>query len=308
MGEVKKNKKIKKERSKASIWIENIIEIIIMVVCITFSIITISNPGGMKDDYSKISVNSLPVLSNSMSGKDGFEKGDLILGEKIKRDEKGKIEILDVGDVAIFVVNDPSISKYQFLNTHRVVGYYYTYSFNDNGTNRYAEGYGDMLGHVNNAVEANEFAISKEWTDFKITGYVTSGDNKSIYYKDGNLNGELLDPKNTDLIDNYFPSLSGVIGKWTGRKIGGLGGVITWVKEPTHFFFVVLLPLGILFLLNIWTIIKYVIDIKTEKAKKLALEEAQASGAAPVIDEEEIKRRAVEEYLKQQAEKEQEDE
>ena len=92
--------KEKKEKGKVRIWIENIIEILIVIVCLVFSIVTISNPGGVKEDYSKISVSWMPVLSESMSGT--FEKGDLIFGKKIGRDSEGKEnEILDI-NVLIF--------------------------------------------------------------------------------------------------------------------------------------------------------------------------------------------------------------
>ena len=286
MSEVK-TKKVKKEKSKVQIWIENIVQVVIVVACLVFSIIVISNPGGVNEDYTKINVNSLPVLSDSMSGT--FEKGDLIFGEKIKEDE-----ILDIGEVVIFVVNDSSQSEYQFINTHRIVGYYYTYT--DEGKN-YA-GYKDLL-KVESIIDeesANEYADSTMgWTYFKITGYVTSGDNKAIYYKEDGTT--LKDPTNTSLVDSYVPTIEHVIGKWTGRKLNGVGGVITWMQQPTNFFFVIIIPLILLFGYNVWIIISYVIEVKTAKARKLALEEAKAGGLSKE-DEEEIKRRAVEEYLK----------
>ena len=286
--------KEKKEKGKVRIWIENIVEILIVIVCLVFSIVTISNPGGVKKDYSKISVSWMPVLSESMSGT--FEKGDLIFGEKIGRDSEGKVnEILDINDVAIFIVNDPKLSEYQYINTHRVVGYYYEYT--EDGKS-YA-GYDRLLGEesVTDAESASAFATSLGWTEFNITGYVTSGDNKSIYYVDGDITGELIKPSNTALIDDYFPSIQGVIGRWNGKKISGLGGVITWMKQPTNFFFVVICPLVVLFGYNVWVIIQYVLEVKTAKARKLAYEEALANGISKE-DEEEIKRKAIEEYLK----------
>ena len=56
---------------------------------------------------------------------------------------------------------------------------------------------------------------------------------------------------------------------------------------------IILLPLVLLFAYNIFLIVKMVIADKTEKARKEALEEAKKN----VIDEEEIKRKAIEEYL-----------
>ena len=286
MSEVK-NKKVKKEKSKVQIWIENIVQVVIVVACLVFSIIVITNPGGVKEDYSKINVNSMPVLSDSMSGT--FEKGDLIFGEKL---EEG--EILDIGEVAIFVVNDKTQSEYQFINTHRIVGYYYEYT--DEGKN-YA-GYKDLLNveSITDEVSAEAYAtVTLGWESFEIKGYVTSGDNKTIYYKEDGTT--LKNPTNTSLVDSYIPTIDQVIGKWTGKKLNGVGGVITWMQQPTNFFFVIIVPLILLFGYNVWIIISYVIEVKTAKARKLALEEAKAGGLSKE-DEEEIKRRAVEEYLK----------
>ena len=287
-----KIKKEKKEKSKVRIWIENILEVLIVVACLAFSIIMIASPGGVKEDYSKINVSYMPVLSNSMSGT--FEKGDLIFGKKINRDDDGNCEILDIGTVAIFVVNDPSQSEYQFINTHRIVGYYYEYKDSHDGKN-YA-GYEKLFNveEVSSAQTALEYAESMGWTNFTITGYITSGDNKGIYHVDGNINNPLIRPGNTDCIDSYVPDVNDVIGTWTGKKLSGVGGVITWIQKPLNFFLVIMIPLILLFLYNIWTVIKYILEVKTEKARKLALEEAQANA----IDEEEIKRKAVEEYMK----------
>lgn len=69
------------------------------------------------------------------------------------------------------------------------------------------------------------------------------------------------------------------------------------MQQPTNFFFVIIVPLILLFGYNVWIVISYVIETKTAKARKLALEEAKAGGISKE-DEEEIKRKAVEEYLK----------
>ena len=286
-------KKEKKEKSKVRIWIENIVQVLVIIGCLAVSILMIANPGSIKKDYSKINVGFMPVLSESMSGT--FEKGDVIFGEKITRNSEGVVvDVLDIGEVAIFIVNSPAISEYQYINTHRVVGYYYEYT--TEGV--LISGYNELLGkeNITNEQSAIEYAKEKGWENFKITGYVTSGDNKAIYYVDGDINGELIDPANTNLIDSYFPSLQGVIGTWNGKKLSGVGGVITWIQDPTHFFIVILVPLILLFGYNVWIVIQYVIEVKTEKARKLALEEAK--GSISLEEEEEIKRKAIEEYMK----------
>lgn len=281
MSKNEKKVKVKKEKSNLRLWIENIVQVLIVVGCIVFSILMIANPGGYKEDNSKINISYMPVLSESMSGT--FEKGDLIFGKKIDRDDEGKVtEILDIGEVIIFIVDDANESEYVFINTHRIVGYYYEYKDSEGRKS----GYSDMLfaENVINQETALEFANNYGWTDFEIIGYVTSGDNKEIY-KDKEYK-----------IDNYVPLLDQVLGTWNGKKLSGVGGVITWIQDPTHFFIVILVPLILLFGYNVWIVIQYVIEVKTEKAKKLALEEAK--GSISLEEEEEIKRKAVEEYMK----------
>ena len=36
-------------------------------------------------------------------------------------------------------------------------------------------------------------------------------------------------------IDNYVPKLDQVIGTWNGKKLSGVGGIITWIQDPAHF-------------------------------------------------------------------------
>lgn len=298
------SKNQKRKKSSVRIWIENIIEILIVIVCITFSIITIANPGGIKRtgdsgnyDYSKTNVSFMPVLSNSMSGT--FEKNDIIFGDKVKKDKDGNYPVLDIGEVIIFVIDSNILSDTVYINTHRIVGYYYEYR--DPEDNILRAGYEKMFGveSVVDAKTALEYANNNGWTDFLITGYKTSGDNKSIYYKDGIIGGELIVPTNTNLVDNGHVELNQVIGIWNGKKVSKLGGIITWIKQPLNFFLVIMIPLILLFAYNIFILVKYIIELKTAKARKLALEEAKAS--APSLsaeEEEEIKRKAVEEYMK----------
>ncbi len=288
-----KTKKQKKEKSTIRLWIENIIEVVIVAICIAFSIILISSPGGIKEDIHKINVSYMPVLSNSMSGT--FEKGDIIFGTKLKKGDDGKFPILDIGTVAIFVVEQ---NNTKFINTHRIVGYYYEYKKEDG---KYYGGYTELFNveSVKDAESAYAYAESKGMMDFNISGYKTSGDNKSIYYIDGDVNGELISPSNDNLLDSGKVNIDDIIGVWNGKKIDNLGNAIIWLQKPLNFFLVILIPLILLFAYNIFILVKYVIEVKTAKARKLALEEARTS--APSLsaeEEEEIKRKAVEEYMK----------
>lgn len=80
-----------------------------------------------------------------------------------------------------------------------------------------------------------------------------------------------------------------VIGKWTGAKISRFGKVMGFLRTKTGFFVCVLLPVAVLFLIELYRLIIVIINIK-----RPAVEE---------IDEEEIKRRAIEEYLAEQQKK-----
>ena len=82
--------------------------------------------------------------------------------------------------------------------------------------------------------------------------------------------------------------------------IKGLGKVMTWIRDGYHFIYVIIIPLGLLLIYNIYLVAQIVIENKMKKAKEAAAEAAKAA-ALSSIDEEEIKRKAIEEYLKNHA-------
>lgn len=95
--------------------------------------------------------------------------------------------------------------------------------------------------------------------------------------------------------NGYEVHYSDVIGVCTPEgKIGGLGNVIKFLRSSLGFFLCIVLPLILFFLYELYNFITIVV---TERQKK-------AAAAAPAIDEEEIKRRAVEEYLAKQRDEE----
>lgn len=109
--------------------------------------------------------------------------------------------------------------------------------------------------------------------------FVTKGDNNLIKDNEG---------------DNpYTIHASDIIGICTeDGKISGLGNVISFLRSSLGFFLCIVLPLILFFLYELYNFISILV---TERAKK-------AAGVA--VDEEEIKRRAVEEYLAKQKEEE----
>lgn len=110
--------------------------------------------------------------------------------------------------------------------------------------------------------------------------FVTKGDNNLIKDNEG---------------DNpYTIHASDIIGICTeDGKISGLGNVISFLRSSLGFFLCIVLPLILFFLYELYNFISIIVS---ERAKK-------AAGAA-AVDEEEIKRRAVEEYLAKQKEEE----
>lgn len=94
-----------------------------------------------------------------------------------------------------------------------------------------------------------------------------------------------------------------IAGVYIG-KLPGVGSAVFWLQDPTHFFLVIMLPLILLLLYNAFLVVRFVIDAKLKKQREQLVGTAAAADA-PVLDEEEIKHRAIEEYLsKMQADKE----
>lgn len=93
----------------------------------------------------------------------------------------------------------------------------------------------------------------------------------------------------------YTVHASDIIGTCTeDGKIAGLGNVISFLRSSLGFFLCIVLPLILFFLYELYNFINIIIS---EKAKKAA------AGAAP-IDEEAIKKKAIEEYLAKQKDEE----
>lgn len=89
-------------------------------------------------------------------------------------------------------------------------------------------------------------------------------------------------------IDDEIPAYAGdLIGEWTNVRIAGAGKVMNFLRTKTGFFVCILIPMAIFFLFELYKFIVVLIEVK--------------HGDVPELDEEEIKRRAIEEYLAKQA-------
>ena len=94
-------------------------------------------------------------------------------------------------------------------------------------------------------------------------------------------------------IDDELPVYaSDIIGKWTNTKLSKLGSFLDFLKTKKGFFICVLIPIAIFFIFELYKFVATIIETKNEMSEE---------------DEEEIKRKAVEEYLAAQKAKEAEE-
>lgn len=106
-----------------------------------------------------------------------------------------------------------------------------------------------------------------------LTGYRTKGDN-----------AETNVVADTDVV-----RWERIVSKYTGTKMAGLGRFLDFLKSSTGFLVVIVIPLILFF---VYELIRFIFAIKTVKGKGVKQISAE--------DEEEIKRKAIEEFIKQQ--------
>ena len=97
-----------------------------------------------------------------------------------------------------------------------------------------------------------------------VVKYVTKGDNN---------------PAN----DDDVISQGAIIGRWTEVKLPFIGKVMDFLRTKTGFFVCIVIPMAIFFLFELYKFIATIIEAKRPEPVE--------------VDEEEIKRRAIEEYL-----------
>ncbi len=88
---------------------------------------------------------------------------------------------------------------------------------------------------------------------------------------------------NNSINDSVDVAKSDIIGKWTGTRLGGFGKAVDFLRTSTGFFICIVIPMAIFFLIELY---KFIVTLIAFRKPKMSQDE-----------EEEIKRRAVEEYL-----------
>ncbi len=131
--------------------------------------------------------------------------------------------------------------------------------------------YTDLNGDGND--EINTHRIVDVYDEGGYVYYVTKGDNTV-----------------TNPVNDATPVVyTKVLAKYTGQELGGVGTIINFLQTSTGFLVVIVIPLVVFFLFELYNFIAVVIKVKTK-------------GRLTADQEEEIKQRAIEEYLRQQGE------
>ena len=91
--------------------------------------------------------------------------------------------------------------------------------------------------------------------------------------------------------DGYELRHTDVIGVYHGSKLVGIGAVVDFLRSSIGFLLVIVLPMALFFLYEVYNLIKIIMAHKVKKARAEGISAEQ---------EEEIKRLAVEEYLRNQ--------
>lgn len=286
MSEIKEKKEEQELTKKERIvnLVMTIVQVVMVIVCVAISIFVIINPGGYRENPEDCNTDVMLVMTDSMEPT--LMTNELIFGKDVPEG------ILPLGTVVTFAVK--TYDGY-YLDTHRIVGYLCKNTSDDTQKKFY---------YVKGEFE-NKDSIESGYEFYK---YVTRGDKYTLQYgaslEDMNiyvkneLGDFVLDEYGNNVVDYSKDDPVGllqneVLAVWDGGKVPGVGTVLRFLQDPIAFALIILLPLVLLFGYNVFLIVKMVIADKTAKAREAALAEV----AAVQVDEEEIKRRAIEEYL-----------
>ena len=247
-----------------------------------------------------------PVLSDSMAPT--FNKGDMIFSRKLSDSEKTGLKVMDIITFKADLDGDGKAE----VNTHRIVEVqgsgasvtYRTKGDNESFTDPYSVSNVDVISIVNEnwsytAVEEskktslNPGTLIRFKADFDEDG--EAEEYIQIIVEANKENGQAVSYKTKTIstsnnVEYTVPasSIEATVSESISR-IPGLGAVINFLMTPTGFFIVIVIPLILFFLYEVIVFIKKVLELKNAGKKKITAE-----------DEEAIKQRAIEEYIRQQ--------
>jgi signal peptidase len=218
--------------------IGNTLAWIFLVFAILVTVVTFATRNAKDGVPSVFGTSIVSIQSDSMKSNkpESFEKGDLLIVEKIAYGDQAKE--LEEGDIIVFRsktdINQNGIIG-DDINTHRII---------------------------------------QKILDGDKVYFITQGDNRQMC------------PNPDDQI-----SYTDVIAVWKGNKIANIGGIADFLSSSLGFLLVIVLPMALFFLYEVYNLIKIIMANKVKKARAEGISAEQ---------EEEIKRLAVEEYLRNQ--------
>lgn len=122
----------------------------------------------------------------------------------------------------------------------------------------------------------NTHRIVDVFEDERIIYYKTQGDNKDT----------------NPVPDEELQTSGSIVAKYTGKKIAGMGNILSFIRTQLGFFLCVLFPMIIFFVYEAIRVVMNIIAYNNEKALNAAKETVQNSELT-----EEQKKKAIEEYL-----------
>ena len=141
---------------------------------------------------------------------------------------------------------------------------------------------------IDDVTELSEGDVITFWT--LINGQKVKNTHRIVEVKQVNGNISFVTKgDNNDIKDSLDVYPADIIGKWEGVKFSGLGNVINFLRTQLGFCICVIIPLVLFFLFELYKLIVVIVEIKRP--------------APAEVDEEEIKRRAIEEYIAEQKKK-----
>ncbi len=276
------------------IWIFIAFSVVVTILAITAN----TSKDGVPSIGGKV---MSPVLSNSMAPT--FYKGDMIFSNKITDESKKNLDVMDI----VTFKADLDGNGTKEINTHRiieVIGSGDAVSYRTKGDNgatadSYTISYADVISVANlgaktvDVKEANQGKLSKG-TIF--TADVDKDGNNEYYLikEVKKENGSVVAYVTRSILtndDDVEVSVTEVKGKLSEKisRAAGLGSVVTFLTSSTGFLLCIVIPLVIFFLFEIVMFIKRILEIKNANKKQITVEE-----------EELIKKRAIEEYIRSQ--------
>jgi len=281
--DIQKNSFVDDKKKKINIknLILYIIQGIIILICITGAIFVLVNRSKVTyDDPGKIRTSMMLIQTDSMEPT--IKTHDIIFSSKFDGNH-----ILDIGTVVTYPVK--SGDSYITI-THRIVGYYYQNLESETGIKIYGNENVKSFSDIENKNGAK---------NVKFIGYLTRGDkytfengasleDYAIYYSDNTIN------YNKD--DYYYSYLTNdlILSTWSGRKSTFLGNIVYFLSNANHIMIVLVIPIILLILYNMFLIIREIVGDKKKLAKDNALKQMMEEQKK---NEEEIKKQAIEEYL-----------